>query len=230
MNTCPAWCTRSHTTPVPVPTHDRVIAEQRTDSGDSITVRVVWQEHPGAAQERAPVRVVVDTTTPGYRTLLELSREQADTLSDCLSLARGPRWLWVALARGAGFVKGWELPPATRPASPRWVPPARPPCPSWCKLRNCSRWSHYGDVAEWEDVQRLTEVAVQQQHGQRPEVVICTETWNDQGDTTHREPVVMSPVVALATGLMLRRGRLSAALLSAAASAGVAGQQEAVNR
>lgn len=216
---CPGWCTRVHTAPVPVPTHDRVIAEHRTDSGDTITVRIVWQERPGAAQERAPVRVVVDTTTPGYTSLLELTREQADTLSDCLSLARAPGWLCVALARGAGFAEGWEL------------PPARPACPRWCEIRDCAG-AHIGHVAEWEGPgPRLVEVAVRQMSTeQRPAVVIFTETWNAQGDTTSHNETAMAPVVALATGLMLRRGRLSSALLTAAACAEVTSQQEAMSR
>lgn len=95
-------------------------------------------------------------------------------------------------------------------------PGRRETCPSWCTLISCAGW-HWGAVDSWDGPRPCCfEVAVTAKGDDRPVVVIVSEEWDGDGETVRRSWEELTPVVALATGLLVR-GQLGAALLAAAA-------------
>jgi hypothetical protein len=97
---CPPWCTRTHPAGAvelaALVGHDATLADQ-VDEHARIRVCLVWNERTDG-QPSEPPAAVVYAASPGVETELRLTAGQADAWSDLLALARGPAWLWTALA------------------------------------------------------------------------------------------------------------------------------------
>ncbi|MCP2336122.1 hypothetical protein [Actinomadura rupiterrae] len=89
-------------------------------------------------------------------------------------------------------------------------------CPAWCELITCAG-RHWARIDDWDGpAPRWFEIGITARGDVRPEIVIEAEEWNEYGETVRHCWETLTPLEALATGLLVR-GRLGAALLGASA-------------